>query len=303
VSQPPTILTTPAAMQAWSAEVRARGGRIAFVPTMGYLHEGHVSLLRAAHAHGDQVVLSIFVNPTQFGPSEDLARYPRDLAGDLAKAASADTAVAYVPEAPAMYPAGYQTYVQVRQLEQGLCGDKRPGHFVGVATVVLKLFNAVQPHVALFGEKDFQQLAVIRRMTRDLDVPVTIVGCPTVREADGVAMSSRNSYLSPDERTRARALSRGLFAAREAYAAGERDPQVLLARAGEQLQGQITSLDYLELRDAESLAPLGAWSLPGAATPSPGGSVPLRSPAVMAVAAFVGRTRLIDNVRLSDAPS
>jgi pantoate--beta-alanine ligase len=291
VSGTPAIITTPAEMQAWSAAVRARGARVAFVPTMGYLHEGHVSLLRAAHDHGDAVVLSIFVNPTQFGPREDLSRYPRDLPGDLAKAASADTAVAYVPEAATMYPPGYQTYVQVRELEQGLCGEKRPNHFVGVATVVLKLFNAVQPHAALFGEKDFQQLAVIRRMTRDLDLPITIIGRPTVREPDGLAMSSRNSYLSPDERTRALALSRALFAAREAFARGERDGGKLLALAHEILAGQVTSLDYLELRDAETLAPLVPV----------GGTAPVRDPAVLAVAAFVGRTRLIDNVRL-DAP-
>jgi len=270
-------------MQAWSAEARARGSRIAFVPTMGYLHEGHVSLLRAAHQHGDQVVLSIFVNPTQFGPKEDLSRYPRDLPGDLAKAASAGTAVAYVPEAPAMYPPGYQTFVQVRELEKGLCGDRRPEHFVGVATVVLKLFQAVQPHVALFGEKDFQQLAVITRMTRDLDVPVAIVGCPTLREPDGLAMSSRNSYLTPEERARAVSLSRGLFAARTAYAAGEREASSLLALAASALEGQISSLDYLEVRDAVSLAPVVSR---------------VDSPSIMAVAAFVGRTRLIDNVRL-----
>lgn len=288
MSGTPAVITTPAEMQAWSAAVRARGGRIAFVPTMGYLHEGHVSLLRAAHAHGEHVVLSIFVNPTQFGPREDLTRYPRDLPGDLAKAASADTAVAYVPETATMYPPGYQTYVQVRELEQGLCGEKRPGHFVGVATVVLKLFNAVQPHAALFGEKDFQQLAVIRRMTRDLDLPIAIIGRPTVREPDGLAMSSRNSYLSQEERARALALSRGLFAARDAFARGEREAAKLVALAQETLTGHVTSLDYLELRDAETLAPLG-------------GTAPVRGPAVLAVAAFVGRTRLIDNVRLDAA--
>jgi pantoate--beta-alanine ligase len=200
-------------MTAWSEAARQRGDRIAFVPTMGALHEGHVSLLREGRRHGERLVLSIFVNPTQFGPNEDLARYPRDLDGDLALAASAGTDVAYVPDAAAVYPPGFQTFVQVREVENGLCGDRRPGHFAGVATVVCKLFNVVRPHVALFGEKDFQQLAVIRRMVRDLDMSVDVVGMPIVREADGLAMSSRNRYLSPAERQRALSLSRGLTAA------------------------------------------------------------------------------------------
>ena len=210
----PAVLRTPAEMTAWSEGARARGERIAFVPTMGALHEGHVSLLREGRRRGDKLALSIFVNPTQFAPTEDLARYPRDLPGDLAKASSADTDVAYCPEPADVYPPGFQTYVQVREVELGLDGGSRPGHFVGVATVVCKLFNVVRPHVALFGEKDFQQLAVVRRMVSDLDMGVEIVGMPIVREPDGLAMSSRNAYLSPDERQRALALSRGLNAAR-----------------------------------------------------------------------------------------
>src|SRR3954468_23647728 len=216
-------------MRARSESWRAAGKRIAFVPTMGYLHAGHVSLLDEGRRRGDRLVLSIFVNPTQFGPSEDLARYPRDLPGDLAKAAGAGTDVAYVPEARDVYPPGYQTYVEVRELEKGLCGDLRPGHFVGVATVVCKLFNVVRPHVALFGEKDYQQLAVIRRMARDLDMGVEVAGLPIVREPDGLAMSSRNAYLSPEERQRALALSRGLFAARARVEAGERDGAAVVA--------------------------------------------------------------------------
>src|SRR3954463_12678461 len=189
------ILKTPAEMRARANGWRAEGRRIAFVPTMGYLHAGHVSLLEEGRKRGDIVVLSIFVNPTQFGPKEDLSRYPRDLDGDLAKAAGAGVDVTFVPEPAAMYPEGYQTYVEVRQLQEGLCGASRPGHFIGVATVVLKLFNIVQPDIAIFGEKDFQQLQVLKRMARDLDLTVEVVGLPLIREPDGLAMSSRNAYL------------------------------------------------------------------------------------------------------------
>jgi pantoate--beta-alanine ligase len=267
--------------EAW----RAAGKRIAFVPTMGYLHAGHVSLLEDARTRGDVLVLSIFVNPTQFGPKEDLSRYPRDLDGDLAKARGAGVDLVFVPEPADMYPAGYQTYVQVRELEQSMCGASRPGHFVGVATVVLKLFNLVRPHVALFGEKDFQQLQVIKRMVADLHVGVEVIGRPIVREPDGLALSSRNSYLSPEERTRALALSRALGAARAAFDRGERAADSLLAAARAILDGvEGVRLDYLELRDAASLHALDAE---------------VRAPAVMAVAAFVGKTRLIDNQQLT----
>jgi len=235
-----------------------------------------------AHRHGDKVVLSIFVNPLQFGPTEDLDRYPRDLPGDLEKAAAHGVDAVFLPTPANMYPPGHQTTVQVHQLEQGLCGGSRPGHFVGVATVVCKLFNIVRPHAAVFGEKDFQQLALIRRMVRDLDMPVEIVSLATVREPDGLAMSSRNKYLLPDERQRATALSRALFAARAACAAGERNAAALVDGVVAGLTGQVTRIDYVELRDAESLQAL----------------VTVDRPAVLAVAAFVGRTRLIDNVRL-----
>ena len=278
---PPT-LDTPAAMAAWSDAARARGRRIAFVPTMGFLHAGHTALMDEAHRHGDEVVLSIFVNPLQFGPSEDLDRYPRDLPGDLAKAAVHGVDAVFLPTPANMYPPGHQTTVQVHQLEQGLCGGSRPGHFVGVATVVCKLFNIVRPHAAVFGEKDFQQLAIVRRMVRDLDMPVDIVALPTVREADGLAMSSRNKYLLPDERQRAVAISRALFAARAACAGGERDAAKLIGGVTSALGDQVTRIDYVELRDAESLQPLAV----------------VDRPAVLAIAAFVGRTRLIDNVRL-----
>jgi pantoate--beta-alanine ligase len=268
-------------MGAWSQAVRARGERIAFVPTMGYLHRGHVSLLEEGRRRGDRLVLSIFVNPTQFGPNEDLDRYPRDLDGDFRKAASVGTDVAFVPKAAAIYPSHYQTFVQVKDLEKGLCGERRPGHFVGVATVVCKLFNIVQPHVAVFGEKDFQQLAVIRRMATDLNMPVEVVGLPTVREPDGIAMSSRNAYLSPPDRARALALSAGLRAAKTLHAAGETSVAKLVDVAAAKITPAVDRLDYLEMRDAESLSPIER----------------VERPAVMLVAAFVGPTRLIDNIR------
>lgn len=272
---------TPTEMRARAEHWRAEGKRIAFVPTMGYLHRGHVSLLEEGRRRGDVLVLSIFVNPTQFGPKEDLSRYPRDLDGDLDKAARAGVDVAYVPDARAMYPEGFQTWVTVEALQEGLCGASRPGHFRGVATVVLKLFHAVQPHVALFGMKDYQQLQVIRRMARDLDLGVEVLGMPIVREADGLALSSRNAYLSPDERQRALALSRALAAARETFEQGERDAARLVdcARATLHLTPGVR-LDYLELRDADTLAPVDGR---------------VSRPAVMAVAAFLGTTRLIDN--------
>jgi pantoate--beta-alanine ligase len=269
-------------MSSWSDGARARGHRIAFVPTMGALHAGHVKLLEEGRRRGDHLVLSIFVNPTQFGPQEDLSRYPRDLPSDLGKAAAAAVDVAFVPEARAMYPDGHQTVVQVRELEKGMCGASRPGHFVGVATIVCKLFNIVRPHVAVFGEKDFQQLAVVRRMVRDLDMPIEIVGVPTVRESDGMALSSRNQLLSVDERLRASAISRGLFAARARFERGERDGATLIAEVRSIFAGAVDRIEYVELRDGEDLRPLDT----------------VDRPSVLAVAAFVGATRLIDNVRL-----
>lgn len=279
------IIESPALLQQRMLQARAQGQRIAFVPTMGYLHEGHVSLLRAGRARGDLLVLSIFVNPMQFGASEDLSRYPRDLDGDLAKAATAGTDLAFCPRPEAMYPVGFQTRVEVTEVQKGLCGDHRPGHFAGVATVVLKLINLVQPHVLLLGEKDYQQLQVIRRMVRDLALPVEILGCPLIRDHDGVALSSRNAYLSPSEREQARTLSQALFAARAAFEAGERRRDALLDVARSVLAAQpALRLDYLELRDASDL------TLP----PST-----LTDPTVLLIAGYIGRTRLIDNLLLS----
>ncbi|MPY65637.1 pantoate--beta-alanine ligase [Deinococcus sp. SDU3-2] len=237
------------------AEVRsalAGRGRVGFVPTMGYLHEGHAELIRRARAECEMVVVSVFVNPTQFGPGEDLSRYPRDLEGDLALAGGAGADVLFHPEAEAMYPPGYATTVRVGGVAGPLEGESRPGHFDGVATVVLKLLNLVGPDRAYFGEKDWQQLAVVRRMVRDLSVPVEIVGVPTVREASGLALSSRNSYLSPEQRARASVLSRALRAVQAAAASGERDTGALrqsgLAVLAEEPD---LTVDYLAVVDGD----------------------------------------------------
>jgi pantoate--beta-alanine ligase len=276
------VISSPAAMSRWAEAVRARGRRIAFVPTMGALHAGHVALLSAARGHGDVVALSIFVNPIQFSAGEDLARYPRDLAGDLGQARAAGATVAFVPEAREMYPPGYQTFVEVREVSAGLCGESRPGHFVGVASVVCKLLNIVRPHAAVFGEKDFQQLVVIRRMVADLNLPVEVVSRPTVREPDGLAMSSRNVYLAPADRARATCLYQGLCAIREVLAKGERRVAALLPEARAIIEPGVDRIDYLEIRDAENLRPVAE----------------VTAPAVALAAVFVAATRLIDNVRL-----
>jgi pantoate--beta-alanine ligase len=284
VNIPFEIFRTPQAMRARSEDLRRDGRRIAVVPTMGALHEGHLNLVRIARGKADVVILTIFVNPTQFGPNEDLAKYPRDEAGDLAKARAAGIDLAFCPEAAAMYPAGAQTFVEVRELQKPLCGASRPGHFAGVATVVAKLFNATLPHLAVFGEKDYQQLAIIRRLVRDLDFAIEIVGAPIVREADGLAMSSRNAYLSAADRKAALALSTGLAAAEAAFRAGERDAAKILAAARGPIEAEsLARIDYVELRDAEELTPMDR----------------VERKAVLAMAVFVGpeakKTRLIDN--------
>src|SRR5690349_1140146 len=229
MSIPFEVIRDPSVMRERAEDQRRDGRVIAVVPTMGALHEGHLTLLRTARGLADVVILTIFVNPTQFGPNEDLARYPRDEAGDLAKARPCGVDLAFCPDASAMYRPGAQTFVEVRELQKPMCGASRPGHFAGVATVVTKLFALTRPHVAVFGQKDYQQLAIIRRMTRDLDLGVEIVGVPIVREADGLALSSRNAYLSPEQRAQALALSRGLAAAEALAKAGERDAARLVA--------------------------------------------------------------------------
>jgi pantoate--beta-alanine ligase len=277
-------LRTPAAMRTWADARRAEGARIGLVPTMGYLHEGHVSLVRVARGAGSEAVAaSIFVNPTQFGPGEDFEKYPRDEARDLAMLEAAGVDAVYLPGVKDMYPEGHQTFVDVTGVSRGLCGAARPGHFRGVATVVAKLFLASKPHVAVFGEKDCQQLAVIRAMNRDLDFGVEIVGAPIVREEDGLAKSSRNVYLSGDDRIAARCLSRGLFRAKELFGKGERDAGTLVAAAGAAIDGEPRAkLEYAEGRDPVTLTPLSG-----------------RIDAVtILVAAKVGPTRLIDNITL-----
>jgi pantoate--beta-alanine ligase len=250
-------------MSAWSEAARARGERIAFVPTMGALHAGHVSLLSAARKVGDRVVLSIFVNPTQFGPKEDLARYPRDLDGDLAKAASAGTDVAFVPEAKDMYPPGAQTFIDVREVSQGLCGERRPGHFTGVATVVCKFFNIVRPHLAIFGEKDFQQLAVIRRMVVDLNMPVEIVGpAHGARAGRPGHVVAQCLPLADGSRCGRSPFRRACRRRANAFAAGERDAGALTAAALAILKDRVDRIDYVEIRDADSLRPSSAWTAP-----------------------------------------
>ncbi len=274
------IYRTPAAMRSRVEDLRRDGRRIAVVPTMGALHEGHLALLRAARARADVVILTIFVNPTQFGPNEDLSRYPRDESGDLAKARSCGIDLAFCPDASAMYPAGAQTVIEVRELQKPLCGASRPGHFAGVATVVCKLFHATLPHVAVFGEKDYQQLAIIRRMVRDLDFAIEIASIPIVREPDGVALSSRNAYLSPENRIAAKALSAGLAQAEAAYKAGERSANALLAVARAPIEAEpLARIDYVELRDAEELSTIEH----------------VERRAVLAMAVVFGTTRLIDN--------
>ena len=274
------IYRSPKTMRARVLDLRRDGRTIAVVPTMGALHEGHLQLLCVARAKADVVILTIFVNPTQFGPTEDLSRYPRDEAGDLAKARTCGIDLAYCPDVASMYPPGAQTFIEVRELQQPLCGASRPGHFAGVATVVAKLFHATLPHVAVFGEKDYQQLAIIRRMVRDLDFDIEIASVPIIREPDGLALSSRNMYLSADQRAAALALSRGLAAAEAIVKAGETSAATILAAARAPIEGEaLARIDYVELRDATELTAVDM----------------LGKPAVLAMAVFVGTTRLIDN--------
>jgi pantoate--beta-alanine ligase len=263
---------------------RAAGKRVGFVPTMGFFHEGHRSLMRAARVENDFVIVSLFVNPTQFGPREDLDAYPRDLAGDSTAAAAEGVDVLFTPGAAEMYPSGERTTVHVDGLTDVLCGASRPGHFDGVTTVVAKLFAIVGPSRAYFGRKDAQQVAVVRRMTTDLNLPVEVVGCPLVRENDGLAMSSRNSYLEPDERDAAVVLAGSLYVASEAVVAGERNPAVIRRLLVDVIAGApLVRLDYAEVVDAATLEPVDQ----------------IRPDTLVALAAFVGKARLIDNVTIS----
>jgi pantoate--beta-alanine ligase len=280
-------ITTARSMRRWSNEVRAKGKTVAFVPTMGALHEGHLSLVKRARREADFVVMSVFVNPLQFGPREDFKRYPRNLRRDARLAAAEGCHVLFVPSLEAMYPDGFGTTVSVEGSDGILCGAFRPGHFTGVATVVLKLVNMVGPDVLLLGQKDAQQAVVLTRMLRDLNVGVRVVVCPIVREKDGMAMSSRNVYLDAGDRRKALGIRRSLLLARGLVANGERSAAVIKRRMKKVLRDAgISSVDYVEIMDGSRLTPLTR----------------LRGDVLIAVAARLGRTRLIDNVKLRVRP-
>ena len=275
-----TRLTEPRPMLAWADAERVAGRRIALVPTMGALHDGHLALVAEARRRAERVVVSVFVNPIQFDRRDDFEQYPRPLEGDLRICAGARIDAVYAPSAAAMYPEGFQSAVEVARLTEPLCGAARPGHFRGVTTVVTKLFHAVRPDVAVFGEKDYQQLAVIRRMTADLDFGIEIVGVATVREPDGLALSSRNRRLGADDRAAARCVPRALAAAADAVRAGERRAAAAVARATAVIGAEGRArLEYAELRDPETLAEV----------------TEVAGPALLALAVWVGGVRLIDN--------
>jgi len=279
-------VTTIAELRARCDSARAEGRRVGFVPTMGYFHEGHRSLMRAARASNDVVVVSLFVNPTQFAPTEDLAAYPRDLERDAVVAAAEGVDLLFVPAVDEIYPGDERTTVHVDGITEVLCGASRPGHFDGVTTVVAKLFSIVGPCRAYFGRKDAQQLAVVARMTRDLFLAVEVVACPLVREPDGLAMSSRNAYLTADEREAARVLSRALFTVGDAVQRGERDAVRLYTVIDDVLATEPrVRVDYRAIVDAATLEPVDH----------------LGSDTLVALAAFVGRARLIDNVTVTVA--
>jgi pantoate--beta-alanine ligase len=277
------LLTTVTELREWLQPARQAGQRISLVPTMGAFHDGHLSLMRAARAGADVVVVSLFVNPAQFGPNEDLDAYPRDFERDRALAAEQGVDLLFAPSLEEVYPSGFGTTVSVSPLGDTLEGAHRPGHFAGVATVVVKMLNMAAPDVAYFGAKDAQQVALVRRVVRDLDIPVRIEALPTVREPDGLAMSSRNVHLSPDERRRATALHRALAAAERATAGGERDPERLRAAAFAVLRDAGVEPDYVALVDPDAFTPVDR----------------VNGRVLVAVAARVGATRLIDNLQIT----
>jgi pantoate--beta-alanine ligase len=281
------VCTSVASFRAACDRLRAAGDGIGLVPTMGALHRGHLALVDEARRRATSVAVSIFVNPTQFGPNEDFHQYPRPLEQDIALCREAGARLVFAPPASEMYPPDERTRVRVSGLTDALCGPFRPGHFEGVATIVTKLFAATGPAVAVFGRKDYQQLQVVRRMARDLLLPVEIVGYPTVRDADGLALSSRNAYLKPDERKRALAIPRALARAVALHRNGERSAGALRRAALELIEPAATRVDYVTVADADELRPFGD-------------SEGVGERAVLAVAAFVGTTRLIDNVVFSE---
>jgi pantoate--beta-alanine ligase len=275
------VLTTPDAMRRWRSKV---SGSVGFVPTMGYLHEGHLTLVRRSCDENLNTVASIFVNPTQFGPGEDFERYPRDEVRDLSQLREAGVEAVYLPSAAEMYPPGYQTYVEVEHVSERLEGASRPGHFRGVTTVVLKLLNAVSPDRAYFGRKDAQQLRVVQRMVRDLDLATQIVPCDIVREPDGLAMSSRNVYLTPAERSAAPVLYRALCEARDLFNAGERDADQLRFRVAERISAQPEgTIEYISLADDVTLKEIDGR---------------IERPALLSLVVRFGKTRLLDNTEL-----
>ena len=279
------IITSPEDMQKKALALRRAGKRIGLVPTMGFLHEGHLSLVKLARRQADVIILSIFVNPTQFGPNEDFGRYPRNFERDCAMCAAAGVDIIFNPAPEAMYPAGYSVYVEENALSKGLCGASRPGHFRGVLTVVAKLFNLTLPDVAVFGQKDAQQARLIQQMARDLNFPAIIVLAPIIREPDGLAMSSRNTYLSPTERREALGLQQALKIARQLYREGEHDAQRIIAamKAGiERLPS--ARVDYMAIVDADTLQPVQR----------------VDAPVLVALAVYIGKTRLIDNLTLPE---
>jgi pantoate--beta-alanine ligase len=284
------LVRDPEAFRRMCDEARAHGTRVGLVPTMGALHAGHLALVEEARRRAGFVAVTIFVNPTQFGPNEDFARYPRDLERDAALCEQAGASAVFAPSVEAMYPPGDETRVHVGKTAEPLCGKHRPGHFEGVATVVTKLLALTGPSVAVFGRKDYQQLRVIHRLVRDLYLPIEVVGLRTVREPDGLAMSSRNAYLKPEARAAARAIPEALTSAWEAFQEGERDAETLagVVRAGVELVA--TSIDYVEVTDPETLAPIGAGDRTG-------------ERALVALAVRLGGARLIDNVVLGEDPA
>ncbi|MCX5817346.1 MAG: pantoate--beta-alanine ligase [Proteobacteria bacterium] len=281
------IIETVKDMQQAAETLRRGGKKIGFVPTMGYLHEGHLALVRKARELSDIVVVSIFVNPTQFGPNEDLDKYPRNMERDKSLLEQEKTDIIFFPDRKAMYPDRYSTYIQVRDLENHLCGLSRKGHFVGVATVVAKLFNIVKPHYAIFGQKDYQQLKIIERMVKDLNMDLEIVPAPTVREDGGLAMSSRNAYLSPEEREKGLLIYASMKKVEELFKDGERDVAVLRKEAEKILSSRDgIDIEYVSISDAETLTELVHIH---------------NNKAVLAIACRLGKTRLIDNTILTEA--
>jgi pantoate--beta-alanine ligase len=279
------IIVQTKEMQGRSEQRRREGMIIAFVPTMGYLHAGHISLMREGRKRGDVLVISIFVNPTQFGPGEDYDKYPRDLKQDLRLAQGAGVDIVFTPSVHEMYPEGFQTAVEVQRVTQNLCGASRPGHFRGVSTVVAKLFNIVKPHLAFFGQKDYQQLITIKQMVEDLNMDIEVIGMPTIREPDGLAMSSRNAYLNSKKRKEVLSLYRSLVKAEELFGQGERSAATILQEVRRIIeQENSVTIDYVNICDAHTLEDIDE----------------IKGEAVIAVAVKIGKTRLIDNIILKE---